>query len=274
MRRACPCSDGVDPVIAGGNHLPRSASPGNSSLVAAHGHQLRRQAAGCRYNAGVGEAAAVFGPRVAAEVVRAAGCALCRSAAPPARADSSAAGFKGCGQVCRSTSVSISKRRSTLAPAGELPASKLIAPSSATHTLLNQLTLAARSRRPEPVLAALHQEGVVTVLRPLVAVLLIALFAPAGARPAPCRNCRKPCRASRPCPRRSSRRSGPCRNTGNGPGQLEGVLALQRVGRVVALQRVLRVVEQHADIGAALRSMSRSRGAAAHASTTNACRLR
>jgi hypothetical protein len=36
------------------------------------------------------------------------------------------------------------------------------------------------------------------------------------------------------------------------PGQLERVLALERIRRVVALERVLRVVEQHADIGASL----------------------
>src|SRR5580658_4755620 len=55
----------------------------------------------------------------------------------------SAAGFNGCGQVCKSTSVSISKRKSTDAPARELRASKVMLPSSAMDTLLNQLTLAA-----------------------------------------------------------------------------------------------------------------------------------
>src|SRR5882757_3134664 len=60
----------------------------------------------------------------------------------------STAVFKGCGQVCSSTSVSISKRRSTAAPALAFAGSKTSVPSSATDTLLTTSTWSARCRSP------------------------------------------------------------------------------------------------------------------------------
>ena len=67
----------------------------------------------------------------------------------------------------------------------------------------------------EAVFGGFDQEAVVAVLLPVVAIGLIAALAPLARRPTPWWCCRRPCRASRRCRPRSSRRCGPCRNRGS-----------------------------------------------------------
>ena len=99
----------------------------------------------------------------------------------------------------------------------------------------------------QSMLAALDEERVMAVLVPIIAVMLVALLSPAagdelsggvaadGVMPT-----RRIFHNGAEDPAHVGVEAMPLR-------QLESVLALQRVGRVVALERILGVVEQHSD---------------------------
>ena len=106
-------------------------------------------------------------------------------------------------------------------------------------------------RCAKPVFGQFNEKGIVTVLVPVIAVRLIVA-------PTPLRRhmLRMRVTAHRFMPAQRilddrGENAAHIRIQAVTPGQLEGVLAFQRVGGVVALQQVLRVVEKHAEVGVA-----------------------
>ena len=114
----------------------------------------------------------------------------------------------------------------------------------------------------KPVFASFHEEGIVAVLGPVIAIILVGPGAPAF--------------GDKRLVAIPGNRVVPADRIGNDGAEYpahirieamaarkpEGLLAFQRIRRIVAFQRILRIVEQHADIGAARTVGERQKGAA------------
>ena len=162
----------------------------------------------------------------------------------------SGAGLSGCGQVCSTTRVGISKRSAMRAPGGDASATKCNVPSAAAFSRENQLTLAAMSRRPRPYLPSSIRKLSRAVAVVVVAHLLVGALPPLAPHQTGVAGAAGGVVPAHVVVDDGAEDAPHVRVQAVAAGEPECVLALQGVRQIQALQRVCGVVGQHGGIAA------------------------